>query len=1223
MKPIVPHTRPSRQQPLLQAIVLAGLCELAGTAQTIPNPSFEADTFTGWPGYIATAGNHAITGWTASNDAKVGLNPAGGSPFADNGAIPDGKNVAFIQSQDEATTLSTTITGLTVGTTYKVTFRENARNGQAPNLRVQIDATEVLGMTVYSTGGANAYWYVGFEFTASATSQVMALINDAAGDHTVCVDDFKIVASDGRWQVAPWTGDADSGVDSQYLYTHAYNFASSASPVIQGVTFTGVAGGNPNVTGKFFTTWLGNVFNLDSNTLTGAGDGSATLATDFCYGGTISAGNYQSITALGLTPGTEYVFTFFTVGFDAPSLAIRWATFSVGNDPLTVNQDQFGNDYGLTISYRYTADASGSVTFKYVPICPNNVSIHTYGFCNREAMSRNVKPFFVAQPRSITVAPGLAVTFGAGANGLPAPTYQWRYQGSNIPGATESTYTLPSVAASDAGNYDVVAANALGSATSVVARLTVGLAMDNPSFEADLFTVWPGYVNFAGYVNGPISGWNAMGGHGLNPANGSPFADNGLTPHGNQVAFLQADGALSQVVSGLTVGEQYYVHYHENSRNCCSGTTPFLEVSVGGAVVVPAHPVPPVLDGNPYHEVSSYTFVATATALELVFTKSNPQLGDTTALIDNVTVVPIPPGTPAFVGLDPKPVLASVGDAATFLAIGAGTSPVTYQWLKNGADIAGATNTTLVFGNVQKPDEADYSYRVSNAAGNATSAAAHLTVYEPVPDLFNTGVDNHRVALADNATDPHYRLLTNPDTGSTNAIVEDSTVFPIASGPWLLNTTASKWIGPRLNTSPSAVGLYTYRTVIDLTDRDPSTLIIEGRWATDNTGRGILVNEVSTDNPQNTAQFGSWTPFHIYGTNVNLVAGPNTIDFVVENEAAIGYTGLRVEIVRSNLRIPPGTPPEILTHPASKNAAEGDTVTFTAAARGTAPLSYQWNKDGVPLPGKTSLTLTLSAVTAADSGLYTFTASNPLGSATSSAALLSVWLHALPLGLWTGVDNSGALLPAGSVDPHFILATSADPDYPGPNAIVINDGWPADGTWLLQGPTSKWIAPQADQATGSYEGDYTYQATLDLTGQDLKTLVLSGGWAVDNSASDILVNGVSSGLTCAGFGAYTPLLIRSNLVAGVNTFDFLVNNAPATPNPTGLRVDVRAYTLLPAKLTAKTQAGTVTVYWLPAYDGQRLQSAPAVTGPWTDVANQTNPYQTSASGRQFFKVVYP
>jgi hypothetical protein len=146
---------------------------------------------------------------------------------------------------------------------------------------------------------------------------------------------------------------------------------------------------------------------------------------------------------------------------------------------------------------------------------------------------------------------------------------------------------------------------------------------------------------------------------------------------------------------------------------------------------------------------------------------------------------------------------------------------------------------------------------------------------------------------------------------------------------------------------------------------------------------------------------------------------------------------------------------------------------------------------------------------------------------------------------------------------------------------------------------------------------------LDLTGQDLKTLVLSGGWAVDNSASDILVNGVSSGLTCAGFGAYTPLLIRSNLVAGVNTFDFLVNNAPATPNPTGLRVDVRAYTLLPAKLTAKTQAGTVTVYWLPAYDGQRLQSAPAVTGPWTDVANQTNPYQTSASGRQFFKVVYP
>ena len=40
-----------------------------------------------------------------------------------------------------------------------------------------------------------------------------------------------------------------------------------------------------------------------------------------------------------------------------------------------------------------------------------------------------------------------------------------------------------------AGNYDVVVANVAGSVTSSVAKLTVGMALNNPSFEADTFTV--------------------------------------------------------------------------------------------------------------------------------------------------------------------------------------------------------------------------------------------------------------------------------------------------------------------------------------------------------------------------------------------------------------------------------------------------------------------------------------------------------------------------------------------------------------------------------------------------------------------------------------------------------------------------------------------------------------------------------------------------------------
>ena len=150
------------------------LCQ-AVLGQTIPNPSFEADNFTVAPGYISS--NAPITGWTGTPTDLVGLKPSGGSPFADNGAIPTGNNVAFIQSNvtDPGTPsmLSTTISGLGVGTKYKVTFRANARNTNTPNVKVYIAGAAVLlpggpdGFSTAAVTGSNPYWYVAFEFTAA------------------------------------------------------------------------------------------------------------------------------------------------------------------------------------------------------------------------------------------------------------------------------------------------------------------------------------------------------------------------------------------------------------------------------------------------------------------------------------------------------------------------------------------------------------------------------------------------------------------------------------------------------------------------------------------------------------------------------------------------------------------------------------------------------------------------------------------------------------------------------------------------------------------------------------------------------------------------------------------------------------------------------------------------------------------------------------------------
>ncbi len=83
--------------------------------------------------------------------------------------------------------------------------------------------------------------------------------------------------------------------------------------------------------------------------------------------------------------------------------------------------------------------------------------------------------------------------------------------------------------------------------------------------------------------------------------------------------------------------------------------------------------------------------------------------------------------------------------------------------------------------------------------------------------------------------------------------------------------------------------------------------------------------------------------------------------------------------------------PWIVSQPASGQTPQaGSGVAFTVSAAGTPPLSYQWRKNGVAIPGATAATLTLNAVTAADSADYTVQVRNAYGQAESQPASLAV-----------------------------------------------------------------------------------------------------------------------------------------------------------------------------------------------------------------------------------------
>lgn len=77
------------------------------------------------------------------------------------------------------------------------------------------------------------------------------------------------------------------------------------------------------------------------------------------------------------------------------------------------------------------------------------------------------------QPASQTATVGHAVQFTASANGNPPFTYQWLFNGTNMPNATNASFFLANVQLTNAGNYAAAVANAAGSAMSTNASLMV------------------------------------------------------------------------------------------------------------------------------------------------------------------------------------------------------------------------------------------------------------------------------------------------------------------------------------------------------------------------------------------------------------------------------------------------------------------------------------------------------------------------------------------------------------------------------------------------------------------------------------------------------------------------------------------------------------------------------------------------------------------------------
>jgi hypothetical protein len=180
-------------------------------------------------------------------------------------------------------------------------------------------------------------------------------------------------------------------------------------------------------------------------------------------------------------------------------------------------------------------------------------------------------------------------------------------------------------------------------------------------------------------------------------------------------------------------------------------------------------------------------------------------------------------------------------------------------------------------------------------AGAIALAAITSSHAATITGLKNTGEG------ASGSGDSNYKLSaasTDTSISSTVPVITYDSQWPI--GPWLSNSSTSKWITPTGSQSQTfdawSAGTYTYSLSFDLTGYNAASASFVGRLAADN----AVTVKLNSNVISSAAGFTDWTSF---SANSGFVSGVNTLDFVVTNWAqnSGNPTGLRVEFASSNI----------------------------------------------------------------------------------------------------------------------------------------------------------------------------------------------------------------------------------------------------------------------------------------------------------------------------------
>ncbi len=728
---------------------------------------------------------------------------------------------------------------------------------------------------------------------------------------------------------------------------------------------------------------------------------------------------------------------------DAP-LSYQWRV-SVTNDIAGAINSSF------TITNAQLSDAADYVVVVSNPYGTLTSSVAT--------LTLGAPPAITNNPVGLTVFAGSNVTFAVGATGSDPLTYQWRFNTTNVSGATTSVLNVNNAQPTNAGNYTVVISNAFGVVTSSIAMLVVHVPPFITTQLTNKSVTLSNNVTFSIIAGGdtPLAyqWWFNASNSIANATNTSLTITNATTNSAGNYAVVVSNpyGAVTSAVAKLTV----------NLPPLITTNPPATIIALVGSNIV----LTAAATGSPtliYRWKRSGTNVAGLNLIGLTneaLSITNAQTtnsGNYTIVVTNSfgavtsSVAAVSIGTAPNITTQPSGSSVTAGSSMTVSVVASGSATLTYQWRLNGTNVSGATSATYFNNNPQAANAGYYTCVVTNNYGSVTSSAALVNVsgapyifIQPTNINATAGSSNLFVVGAGGTATLRYRWRI----GSTNILNATNATLII---PSIQSSNVGNYTVIITNTSgsvTSAVAALTIGIAPVITNQPVGRTVTAGS----NVLFSVLAGGTATLRYQwqfNTTNILNATNTSMTVTNAQSTNAGNYTVIVTNAYGAV--TSSIAALVVNGL-------PVITNQPANVAVLAGDTALFTVGA--TNALTYQWRFGGTNLTGEVGTSLSITNAQTNNVGNYSVVVSNNSGAVTSAVATLTIVAAAF-------ITNQPASL-AVIIGSNATFTVGAIGDNP------LRYQWRFNATNNLPNATNTSLTITNSQTTNA--GDYTVVIT--------------------------------------------------------------------------------------------------------------------------------------------------